>query len=282
MRNLASRVPLAATIFFGCFVAGCAQTGSERSATIAAEANKAGWHGQVIKTASFDLQIFSNPERVQGGEITIYIEGDGYTWVDGQFPSSDPTPHTPIGLQLALAQPSGAVTYMGRPCQYLGAGADPRCSSAVWTDARFSKAVIAAMDAGINQVKEARGAHRITLVGYSGGAAVAILVSAQRHDIERIVTVAGNLDPQAWAMHMKLGTLKGSLDTLAAINATATIPLVNFVGGKDRVVPMELTERFVQHYPTEQPPKIILLADFDHVCCWVNAWSQLGDQILWH
>lgn len=257
------------------------QRGAERSAAIQSQAQQAGWQSRMIRTSTFDLQTFDNRQPARGGNLTVYIEGDGYAWVDGQFPSDDPTPHTPVALQLAMAQPGeGAVAYIGRPCQYTGAKTDPRCTKQVWTDARFSAEAVGATNQAFDQLKAQTEAKQLQLVGYSGGAAIALLVAAQRKDITRIITIAGNLDPQAWASHMKLSPLQGSLDTRKVIHATSRIPQVDFVGGKDRVVPPILTEKFVKLYPLNHHPRIITMPDNGHVCCWVEQWPQLWQQVM--
>lgn len=269
-----------APAFLGVMLAACShQTGPERSKAIRAQAEQAGWRSQVIHTPQFDLQSLSNRQEQVGGVLTIYLEGDGYAWVDGQFASDDPTPHNPVGLQLAMAQPGpGAVAYLGRPCQYMGAQTDGRCNKTVWTDARFSEHVVAAVDAAIGQLKQQRGARQITLVGYSGGAAIALLVASRRQDVARIITVAGNLDPQAWATQMRLRPLTSSLDTATVIHQTAAIQQVDFVGGKDNVVPPTLTEAFAQKFPTGKQPRIINVPHNTHSCCWVQQWPTLWPQ----
>lgn len=279
MRLSCLRPRSSAAILAGWLLLGCAQTGAERSAAIHTQAAEAGWQSQVLRTPQFDLQSFHNAQSPAQGVLTVYLEGDGYAWVGGQYPAKDPTPYQPIALQLAMAQPGpGAVAYLGRPCQYTGAQTDARCHKGIWSDARFSEAVVRAVNAALDQLKQQQHAQRLVLVGYSGGAAVALLVAARRNDIEGIVTVAGNLDPHAWAAEMKLQPLKASLDTTKVIEATAHIPQVNFVGGKDRVVPPRVTEAFVQRYPVDHRPRIIELPDNSHACCWAAQWPTLWKQ----
>lgn len=263
----------------GLALVGCAhQTGPERSAAIRAQAAAAGWQSQVIRTPQFDLQAFTNNMTAIDGVLNIYIEGDGYAWVDGQFPSDDPTPHVPLALQLAMAQPDGAIAYLGRPCQYLGAQTDRRCNKNLWTDARFSEDVVTASDAAIDQLKQSQRGKQIRLIGYSGGAAVALLVAARRQDVIQIITVAGNLDPHAWAHQLALKPLVGSLDTLVVIQKISHIPQVYFVGRKDRVLPVVLTENFAARYPADNQPRIIYKSDFGHACCWAEQWPMLWAQ----
>lgn len=269
-----------AAILAGWLLLGCAQTGPERRIAHADTVKAAGWQNQTLRTSTFDLQAFSNNRAVQDGVLTVYIEGDGYAWVDGQFASDDPTPVQAIGLQLAMAQPSGAVAYLGRPCQYLGAGTDNRCNKKVWTDARFSAAAVKATNDALDQLKTQQGARQLQLVGYSGGAAIALLAAAERNDVKRIITVAGNLDPHGWAKDMRLQPLTGSLDTTAVIGRIEQIPQVDFVGGKDRVVPPRITEAFMQRYPARKRPRVITVPDNGHVCCWADQWMLLWPQAV--
>lgn len=266
-----------AVILAGWLLLGCAQTGAERSIAHADTFKAAGWQSKIIRSSNFDLQAYRNNRALQDGVLTVYIEGDGYAWVDGQFASDDPTPVQAIALQLAMAQPGGAVAYLGRPCQYLGAGTDNRCNKKVWTDARFSAAVVKATNDALDQLKTQHGARQLQLVGYSGGAAIALLAAAERNDVKRIITVAGNVDPHRWAKDMRLQPLIGSLDTTAVIGRIEQIPQVDFVGGKDRVVPPRITEAFVQRYPASKRPRLITVPDNGHVCCWEEQWPM-----LWH
>lgn len=269
------------TILAGLLLTGCAhQTGADRSNAIQKQVAVAGWHSQVIRTSMYDLQAFSNGKFASDSLLNVHIEGDGYAWVDGQFPSDDPTPVTPLGLELAMAQPVGAVAYIGRPCQYLGADSDRRCHKQVWTNARFSDAVVQATSSALDQLKSQSRAHQLQLIGYSGGAAVALLVAAQRMDVSRIIAVAGNLDPVTWAEMMKVQPLNGSRDTRLVVEATSRIPQIYLVGGKDRVVPAALTENFAKMYPLGKRPRIIDLPENNHACCWVDQWPTLWNQEL--
>lgn len=263
----------------GLAMLGCMHiTAAERSQSIAEQATKAGWQVQTLKAGQFDLRAIVNRIQPVDGVLTVYIEGDGRAWIDGQFPSDDPTPTTPVALDLAMQQPTGSVVYLGRPCQYLGASTNPACTKALWSNERFSEAVIAATNSALDQLKTQTQAHKLRLVGYSGGAAVVLLVAARRTDVTKLVTVAGNLDPAAWANQLKLEPLTGSLNPISVIPATQTIPQVDFVGGKDKVVPAHITEAFVKRYPAPYRPMLINIPDNGHVCCWVEQWPQLSAQ----
>ncbi len=277
--TLSRSIKQSAVALTGVAALGCMHiTAEERSQTITRQAAVAGWQVQTVKAGQFDLRTMTNQVKPVDGDLTVYIEGDGHAWIDGQFPSDDPTPITPVALKLAMQQPQGAVAYLGRPCQYLGAQSNPECNNALWTNARFSEAVIDSTNSALDQLKNQTDARKLQLVGYSGGAAVAMLVAARRNDITRLVTVAGNLDPVTWSKQLKLEPLTGSLNPVEVIPATQHIPQVDFVGGKDKVTPLQITENFIQRYPAAYRPTLINIPDNGHVCCWADQWSQLSAQ----
>lgn len=277
--NLPDSLKLCLAALSGVALSGCMHiTAAERSQSITEQAKAAGWQVQTLKAGRFDLRAITNQVKPVDGVLTVYIEGDGHAWVDGQFASDDPTPTTPVALNLAMQQPQGAVAYLGRPCQYLGAQSNPTCTKALWTNARFSEAVVSSTNSALAQLKAQSQATHLRLVGYSGGAAVVLLVAARRNDVSKIATVAGNLDPVAWATQLKLEPLSGSLNPVEAILDTQHIPQVNFVGSKDKVIPPIITENFIQRYPAAYRPTLINIPDNGHVCCWADQWAQLSAQ----
>ena len=244
-------------------------------------ATAAGWIKEIIaptQVSKFSLLTVRNSSRPIDGVVWIYIEGDGHIW-KGDYPSDDPTPIRAIGLELAIKQPEGAVAYLARPCQFIGAAVNPLCTPLLWNDERYSEGIVSTLNHGVDVLKAKAGAQKIVLVGYSGGAALSMLISARRQDIIEIVTVAGNLDIDAWTSYHQLRPLRGSLKPLAFINQIQAIPQIYFVGGRDRVVPASLTEDWTKRYPVAIYPKIIVLPENDHVCCWVEQWPHLWKQI---
>ncbi len=67
--------------------------------------------------------------------LRVYLEGDGLAWRSRRHVSDDPTPVSPVALQLMLADPNKDLAYLGRPCQFVHNGA---CRDTLWTSARFS------------------------------------------------------------------------------------------------------------------------------------------------
>ena len=235
------------------------------------------WRSIRIPSERFELVAYVPRRMAPAERLTVYIEGDGLAWVNASTPSSDPTPRDPLGLRLALAHPDGNAAYLGRPCQYLDTQVSA-CAQAYWTESRFAPEVIEAMSDGLSQLKARFAAKRLTLVGYSGGAAVAALLAARRGDVERLVTVAGNLDHRAWTMHHHVAPLSGSLNAHDASGQLSVVPQTHFVGGRDRVIPPVLAFAWGEGLLGPENRNLRLLPDFDHQCCWAKQWRELWIQ----
>lgn len=260
----------------GLLLAACMSlpTPDERRQSTDTEAQRHGWMPWRLSAGDFTLMTYLPETPSPSEHLSIYIEGDGLAWITGTQPSSDPTPRTPLALQLALAQPDGAAAYLGRPCQYANAEAT-HCPSRYWKEARFAPEVIASANQAIDALKLRFGATRLTLVGYSGGGAVAALVAARRDDVETLVTVAGNLDHQAWTTYHRIQPLTGSLNPLTHSAKLNGIRQVHFAGGKDDNITPELVKGFADGFPAAERPTIIVEPQFDHICCWAKAWPRL-------
>jgi len=230
-----------------------------------------GWRSQVVRTSTFTLQAWVPDKPATGDMLTVYVEGDGLSWFNSSTPSDDPTPTQPMVLAMAVAQPMGDAVYLARPCQYT-LKADARCESAYWTDMRFSGEVVDAMDQAIDALKRQRHAQSVVLVGYSGGGAVTALLAERRQDVAAWITVAGNIDVQAWARLHRVTPLAGSLDPMAGISRLRDLPQWHFVGSDDTVVPPALVKGFAGQMRHAQ---VIERAGYSHGCCWARDWGAM-------
>jgi dienelactone hydrolase len=252
---------------------------TERRTHADALAQAKGWQGSVIPGEPFSLVTYTPKQIVPVDTLTIYIEGDGLSWVTMSQASADPTPRNPIALRMALAHPEGNAAYLGRPCQYVDAETTG-CARRYWTDARFSAEVIDAASKAVDVLKSRFGATRLNLVGYSGGAAVATLLVARRDDIDRLVTVAGNLDPLDWTSHHRVSPLSGSLTPVAVVAKLDGRRQWHFVGSKDTIIPPTMVQRFALRFPAENRPNVLIEPQFDHVCCWAETWASRWNTLV--
>lgn len=257
-------------------ITGCSSIPSptERRALADTLAHARGWQAITLPAGTFDLAAYLPATAIKSEKLTVYIEGDGFAWVNGSQPSTDPTPRNPLSLRLALAQPEGNAVYLARPCQYVDAEASA-CSSRYWTEMRFAPEVITATNLAIDRLKQRFGASQLDLVGYSGGGAVAALAAAQRSDVTSLTTVAGNLDHRAWTSHHQISPLVGSLNPTEQIMALQEIPQWHFVGANDNNITPDLLRSFIARFPEDKRPKLQVVENFNHQCCWTDVWPVL-------
>lgn len=234
-------------------------------------------HGHRVEiqpTQPFALAL-SVPLHVPASKrLRVYLEGDGHAWATASQPSLDPSPHNLLLARLALGDPQPSL-YLARPCQFVTA---PGCRAAVWTDQRFSQAVLDSLDQALSRIRQRYGNQQFELIGYSGGAALALLLAARRDDIALVQTLAGNLSPRQWARELQLTPLNGSLEPLDNRQQLRNVPQRHLVGLADRSVPASLFE----HYRATLGPapclELVRLPGVSHAEGWAQAWAQWRDQ----
>ncbi len=238
-------------------------------------ATASNWERLSLPTQSFVLTAYVPAAISLDDNLAIYIEGDGQAWTTISQPSADPTSMTPVALKLALQHPHGNAAYLARPCQFTAKDDFHHCRRSDWTSHRFSPDVVKASSQAIDALKARFGAQRLTLIGYSGGGAVAALVAAQRDDVSKLITVAGNLDHVLWTQQHKVTPLKGSLNPADQWSKLVDIPQLHFVGSEDKIVSEEIVNSFRNRFPRGKRPPVKIISGFDHGCCWQQDWLQL-------
>ncbi len=82
----------------------------------------------------------------------------------------------------------------------------------------------------------------VVLVGYSGGGALALLIADRAPAVRAVVTLAANLDLDAWTAHHRYQPLTESLDPLN----TRAMPSgceIHIAAARDSVVPPSLVRQ---------------------------------------
>ncbi|WP_130469892.1 alpha/beta hydrolase [Candidatus Magnetaquicoccus inordinatus] len=234
---------------------------------------------QKLQTRHFTLQSYV---RLQSGEplLVVYIEGDGAAWITENRLSDDPTPKQALALQLAIADHSPSVAYLARPCQFVQEAERKNCSPHYWSTARYAPEVVQALQEGIEQLQRQTGATRLRLVGYSGGGSLAILL-ARALQPERLVTVAAPLDTAAWTAWHQHTPLAQSRNPAESLPEIAQIRQSHWVGGKDKVVPKELSQQILAQQTDSLRQSLIEQKDFTHYCCWASAWPEMLQRMGW-
>jgi len=203
--------------------------------------------------------------------LRVYLEGDGSPWIRGRRVARDPTSRNPVALQLMLRDPGDAL-YLARPC-YHRLDDSPPCDPRLWTSARYGEAVVESMTAALQRLLRDLGEHRtVTLVGYSGGGVLGMLLAQRLERVDRVVTVAANLDTAAWVRLHGYSPLDASMNPAAGPSLRREVRQTHLAGGDDDTVPPWLIERALQAEPNAT---LAVLAGFDHHCCWGAVWPTV-------
>lgn len=288
VQNLAMTVSKTRAVFLLCVTALAACTSP--AVKFSRRAAQAGVTAVEIKGTQFTHLIFSRAPTHESQVSLVFIEGDsawqndrpvyvydqdkhtaGITYT--RKPVTDPTPQHALAFNLMLKTALPA-WYITRPC-YNGMH-DASCNERVWTFERYSEAAVASMARALAQYAAMQPQRKLVLVGYSGGATLAVLLAARLPQVSGVITIAANLDTEAWANALHYEPLSGSLNPAIDLT-TLHVPHITLVGDQDQQVPFSTVTRFL----TAQPQTIVRhYANYDHVCCWEKNWPVLLEDAL--
>ena len=231
----------------------------------------------ILQTSPFRLfGLRPRSLACEGRTMHLYIEGDGLSWKTRHTPSEDPTPLDPLVGRLYRMDPSTCKIYLARPCMYLH---DPVCRQYDWTAGRYSGRVIGSYRQALNRLKARYHNRDFILIGHSGGGTIAALTAAGRHDIRHLVTLAGNLDTDAWTVLHGTAPLRGSLNPADEAATLRTLPQTHLVGGADTNVPETVYESYRKHFPENAPIREITYSSNTHTHGWESTWRNYLKQI---
>ncbi len=259
---------LATLILGGCIATSMPYMRGETAQRIAAPA----W--MIKRDIPADPYLLRAYERIhdRGGIANVYIEGDGPS-VD---PLKDPTPTNPVALHLASKDNAKNLVYIARPCQFNGRIEYPHdCNHSEWQDARFSRDVIDSYEKALDDISARYRIKGFNLVGYSGGAAIAAIIAAERKDILSLRTVSGVLD------HNMLQSLSGkpplteSINPIEKASDLVRMPQYHFIGGQDNAVPPAILNSYLQAIPPSTCIQTLLVQEAEHEAGWVDKWPEL-------
>jgi len=237
-------------------------------------AQHSGFVKSSVRAGGFKHLVFSNQAVKSTPVLHVYLEGDGSPWRYRTVIMPDPTPRRPLMLRLMTLDQSPSV-YVGRPC-YNGTSQDAGCDSALWTSARYSSTVVNSMAQTLHVLARRYRAGELWLFGHSGGGALAMLLADRVPAVTRVVTLAGNLDTDAWTQHHGYTPLYSSLNPARQPPLRTDVFQWHLLGGRDQVIPPELVKPFIV---AQQNAVGIELPRFGHGCCWEQLWPRLIDSV---
>lgn len=232
---------------------------------------------QIIDINGFQLQTYANQAFVRNlatnkmpvDELHIYIEGDGQAWKSLHTPSKNPTPKSPIMLKLMTLDTTPSI-YVGRPCYFLQ---NEKCNVLLWTFARYGDDVLSTLTQAYQQLGSRYDS--LTLIGHSGGGTLAMLIAPRLNKAKTVVTLAGNLDSEAWTLHHQYSPLHLSHNPAKRSPLPNHIRQFHYAGSKDtNVLP-----RFIEKIAKREKAQYKVMEGFDHTCCWEQVWSRILNSI---
>ena len=98
-------------------------------------------------------------------------------------------------------------------------------------------------------------------------------VKYQDLQIQKLVTIAGNLDVKSWIMHHDLPQLGLSDDLRNYRDEYAKFTQVHYIGGKDWNIPLSVNENFIK-----DPLSIRIIEGASHNRGWEAVYDQIRQE----
>ena len=169
-----------------------------------------------------------------------------------------------------MARDPAPSLYLGRPCYHAASPCDPRA----WTLERYSEQVVDSLVQALRQL--ATPEQPLALIGYSGGGTLALLMAERLPRVVAVVTVAGNLDPDAWTALHDFTPFSGSENPAHRPPLPARVRELHFAGERDRVVPADL----VREAAARRPGAIVeVVPGASHAEGWEAFWPTALERL---
>lgn len=236
-----------------------------------------------LASAISPLQVWARnlPMNERGQPIAaapslhIYLENDGAAFLSPTRIAANPSLRAQL-LALHLMQVDlNPSIYITRPCYGFAFDALPAsCTPRYWTQARYSPEVVQALSQAIDHAKQKLNQTNtpLVLIGHSGGGSLALLIAHTRQDVQKVITLAANLDTDSWTELHGYSPLTQSLNPFNQPLLPANIERWHFAGGQDRTVPPELMN------PTctrDKAAHCLLVPSATHTEGWLEQWPSL-------
>lgn len=227
----------------------------------------------LVKGGDFWITTYQKITNIHKPYV-FYIEGDGAAFNGKYRVSRNPTPRRQMLIKLAAMDDRPNVVYIGRPCQYTPPHLNPKCNMQYWTDKRLSDDSVQSMNDVINKINNR---NKFSLVGFSGGGGIAVLIAARNYMTKDIITISGNLDHVAFTTHHNVTPMIGSLNPIDYTKQVSHIPQLHISGGKDTIIPPFIADKFVQK-ASNSCVKQQIFKDISHNHGWNKVWEYVFSQ----
>ena len=227
---------------------------------------------QVIHTTEFSIMGMQPSHDKSSDILRIYIEGDGKAWMRSGRPSSNPTPTNRLVHKIMAEDEKRDIAYLARPCQFI---MQPDCSPYIWTFGRYDQKVINSMNEAVTKLKQQYNFKQLELIGYSGGATIALIIAASRDDVISVRTIAGNLDPEFTNNFHKVSPMPTAINPVSFANNLKRVPQIHFYGEKDSIIPKEVSDHYLKFFAHPTCIQTVAVEKASHHDGWTEKWAEL-------
>ena len=250
------------------FLASCSTPTGNKNADVSQPHN---FEKVLVKGDDFLITTFQKITD-QSAPFVFYIEGDGLAFNGKYRVSPNPTPRKRMLINLAAMDKRPNVVYVARPCQYTPMELNPKCNSSYWTDKRLSEDVVNALNEVINKTNVNH--QKFSLIGYSGGGGIAVLIAARNPKVKDVITIAGNLDHVAFNSYHNVTPMTASLNPIDYAKSVNKIPQLHLSGEKDPIVPPFIAEKYVKESASSCAQQKIF-PGVTHKDGWNKVWESV-------
>ncbi len=243
---------------------GCALPVEQRSVQICADCTAHWLEGPLL--------AYSRNLTPAAPVVHIYFEGDGQPFLRPGIAAANPNSSQLLALQLMQQDPAPSI-YLNRPCY--GVNTPPlTCTPANWTTQRYSTATIQQLQRALHTIIEQQQltAAQLVFIGHSGGGAIAVLMAQKTQNVAAIITLAGNLDTDAWAQLHGYTPLVNSLNPAQQPQLPANILRWHFAGADDANIPANLIKSAAQ---SDTQAVFKALPNTHHNTGWQTHWPAI-------
>ena len=111
-------------------------------------------------------------------------------------------------------------------------------------------------------------------MGYSGSGSAAVLVAAHRDDVERLVTIAANLDTELWTRTLGVSPMDLSVNPKLVARDIRNIPQMHLTGSDNDLVPPTIGRSFLKYAELPESGHLSIFQGHSHTCCWHRLWRS--------
>jgi hypothetical protein len=230
-----------------------------------------GFEKVLVKGGDFWITTY---QKIQNNSepYVFYIEGEGVSFSSKYKVSTNPTPRRQMFITLAAMDKRPNVIYVSLPCQYTPMSLNPKCDSSYWTDKRLSNDSVVAINDVINKINSNH--QKFSIIGYSTGGGIAVLVAARNNMVKDIITIAGNLDNRSFTNYHNVPPMIGSLNPIDYAKSISTIPQRHISGGKDSIIPPFIADKYIET-SASHCVKQEIFSELNHKQGWNKVWEYI-------